>query len=171
MTIDLSRYADEPDTAVTDVRALLSGQLDHYRASLHRKLDALPAADLTRSLLPSGWTPAELLHHLIWVERRWVQWDFAGRTLLDPRGDEDPSGRWRAEAGVDQLRRDHLEAWRVSDELTAGHDLGEHASTVGRFPSDPPTLGWILLHLLQEYARHLGQLDVVVELAVGAVGE
>jgi hypothetical protein len=41
----------------------------------------------------------------------------------------------------------------------------------GRFSSDPPTLGWILAHLLQEYARHVGHLDVVRELIDGSVGE
>jgi hypothetical protein len=43
----------------------------------------------------------------------------------------------------------------------------------GRFtsPDQAPTLVRILFHLLQEYARHLGQLDVVVELATGTTGE
>ncbi|GAA0449675.1 hypothetical protein GCM10010361_12180 [Streptomyces olivaceiscleroticus] len=38
-------------------------------------------------------------------------------------------------------------------------------------PDHHPTLSWILFHLLQEYARHVGQLDVVRELADGATGE
>ncbi len=33
--------------------------------------------------------------------------------------------------------------------------------------ADPPTLDWVLFHLLQEYARHLGHLDIVTELATG----
>jgi hypothetical protein len=37
--------------------------------------------------------------------------------------------------------------------------------------ADPATLERVLLHLLQEYARHLGQLDVAVELATGQTGE
>lgn len=42
----------------------------------------------------------------------------------------------------------------------------------GRFdPAERPTLIWILFHLLQEYARHLGHLDVVRELADGRIGE
>jgi hypothetical protein len=37
--------------------------------------------------------------------------------------------------------------------------------------ADPPTLERILFHLLQEYARHVGHLDIVTELATGAAGE
>ena len=50
-------------------------------------------------------------------------------------------------------------------------ELTERARLGGRFSSDPPTLGWILTHLLQEYARHVGHLDVVRELMDGSVGE
>jgi hypothetical protein len=50
-------------------------------------------------------------------------------------------------------------------------ELTERARLGGRFSSDPPTLGWILAHLLQEYARHVGHLDVVRELMDGSVGE
>jgi hypothetical protein len=45
------------------------------------------------------------------------------------------------------------------------------AATGGRFEADPPPLAWICFHVLQEYARHVGHLDVVVELAGGATGE
>jgi hypothetical protein len=50
-------------------------------------------------------------------------------------------------------------------------ELTERARLGGRFSTDPPTLGWILAHLLQEYARHVGHLDVVRELLDGSVGE
>jgi hypothetical protein len=40
-----------------------------------------------------------------------------------------------------------------------------------RSARQPPTLGWIFCHVLQEYARHLGDLDVVIELAGGSLGE
>jgi hypothetical protein len=57
--------------------------------------------------------------------------------------------------------------------VAQGASLGDRARVGGRFrtPDEAPTLGWILLHLLQEHARHLGHLDVVRELTDGAVGE
>jgi hypothetical protein len=50
-------------------------------------------------------------------------------------------------------------------------ELTDRAKLGGRFSNDPPTLGWILAHLLQEDARHVGHLDVVRELIDGSVGE
>ena len=45
------------------------------------------------------------------------------------------------------------------------HPLDAPASPGGRFASDPPTLEWICFHVLAEYARHAGHLDIVTELA------
>ena len=57
------------------------------------------------------------------------------------------------------------------NQALATRSLDEVASLGGRFTTDPPTLGGICLHLLQETARHAGQLDVAVELAGGPTGE
>ena len=67
---------------------------------------------------------------------------------------------------------ERLEAVAAStDAIASKAELTDRARLGGRFTSDPPTLGWILVHLLQEYARHVGHLDVVRELIDGAVGE
>ena len=52
-----------------------------------------PAAELTRSILPSGWTPIELLKHLQYVENRWLEWGFDGQEVANPWA-EDKDGRW-----------------------------------------------------------------------------
>ena len=49
--------------------------------------------------------------------------------------------------------------------------LDTPASPGGRFAADPPTLEWICFHVLPEYARHAGHLDIAVELAGGPAGE
>ena len=56
-------------------------------------------------------------------------------------------------------------------EVLASHALGEIAAVGGRFRQDPPTLSWICFHVLQEYARHVGHLDIASELAGGPTGE
>jgi hypothetical protein len=58
-------------------------------------------------------------------------------------------------------------------EIVGGSSLEAIARKGGRFAPDreAPSLGWILLHVLQEYARHIGHLDVARELLDGAVGE
>ncbi len=52
--------------------------LDYFRARVTDKVEALPAAELRRTRLPSGWAPLELLKHLRYVERRWLEWGFEG---------------------------------------------------------------------------------------------
>ena len=56
--------------------------------------------------------------------------------------------------------------------VVGSHDLDEKGKPGDRWGgADPATLERVLFHLLQEYARHLGQLDLVVELAAGQTGE
>jgi hypothetical protein len=56
--------------------------------------------------------------------------------------------------------------------LVAGAKLSELGAVGGRFSADKrPTLNWVLFHVLQEYTRHAGHLDIVRELADGSVGE
>ena len=56
--------------------------------------------------------------------------------------------------------------------LVAAHDLADVGQPGDRWDgADPATLERVLLHLVQEYARHVGQLDIVAELAGGPVGE
>jgi len=59
-----------------------------------------------------------------------------------------------------------------SGKVIAAHDLGDTGQPGERWDGEPPaTLERILFHLLQEYARHLGHLDIVSELADGPTGE
>jgi Protein of unknown function (DUF664) len=154
--------------------------LDYYRATCLEKCRSLAAAELTRARLPSGWTPLELLHHLAHMERRWFTWGFLGEPVDDPWGDSGGAGDlpWSVPEGVglaEVAAMLHEQAARTRAVL-ASHDLGEPASRGGRFAGlavdEPlPDLRWICFHVLQEYARHAGHLDVAVEIAGGPVGE
>lgn len=166
-----------PSPAPTDPvpsRALVFlGYLDYFRARVIEKIEGLPDGALRQSRLPSGWTPLELLKHLACVELRWLEWGFDGRPVDDPWGDS-RDGRWYvgAEATLDHLTA----ALRTQAERTRAvieaHDLAETGRPGPRWDgADPPTLERILFHLVQEYARHLGHLDIVAELADGQVGE
>ena len=57
-----------------DKAKLLLGYLDYYRSVIARKLNGLTDAELRSSRLPSGWTPLELLKHLLHMEARWLRW-------------------------------------------------------------------------------------------------
>jgi len=147
--------------------------LDYFRARVTAKLEALPAAEWRRTRLPSGWTPLELLKHLRHVERRWLEWGFEGRDVGDPWAD-DVDGRWYVAADETPATllaelRDQAERSRA---IITSHNLDEVGQPGERWDgADPATLERVLFHLVQEYARHLGQLDIVAELATGLAEE
>jgi uncharacterized damage-inducible protein DinB len=171
----------EPSTAVSDLTELLLGQLRHLRGAVRDKLTGMTAEQLQARILPSGWAPLELLNHLVHMERRWLVWGFLGEAVDDPWGDADAADRWVLPAGdepaelVFQTLAGRLaEAELRTERIATQASLEARAALGGRFADDdphPPTLGWILLHVIQEYARHAGQLDVVRELLDGAIGE
>lgn len=147
--------------------------LDYFRAVLIVKLDGLPETELRSSRLPSGWTPLELLKHVARVEARWLEWGFEGRDVGDPWGDEH-DGRWHVPS--DESLADLVNALKDqavrSRAVVEVHALDEVGQPGERWDGAPPaTLERVLLHLLQEYARHAGHLDVVRELIDGKVGE
>jgi uncharacterized damage-inducible protein DinB len=166
--------ASEPSRSISDPTELLLGQLDYYRSTLQAKLDGLGEDDLRGSILPSGWSPLELLNHLVHVERRWMQWGFEGEQVPEPWGDHEVgTDRWVLLPGdsLETLTARLRDQASRTESVARSAELTQRAAVGGRFPSDPPTLGWILLHVLQEYARHVGQLDVVRELIDGRTGE
>ena len=147
--------------------------LDYFRSRLVSKLQTLPGDELRRSRLPSGWTPLELAKHLRYVELRWLEWGFEGRDVGDPWGDSE-AGRWRV--GPDETLATLLAGLREqaarSQAIIEAHDLDEVGKPGERWDgADPATLERVLFHLLQEYARHVGHLDIVAELATSRSGE
>lgn len=170
----------EPTDAYADTRSRFLDYLDYFRAAVAAKLAGLSEQQarpsrLPSGLLPSGWSPIELAQHLVFMERRWIRWGFLGEQVDDPWGDHDGNDRWAVEPGrtlgdvVEQL----LAGGESTRSVVEGAALSDRAAVGGRFPaeSDPPTLEWILFHVLQEYARHAGHLDIVRELIDGSVGE
>ncbi len=148
--------------------------LDFYRSTLVHRLESLPEAALRASRLPSGWTPIELLKHLTFVELRWFEWGFEGRSVAEPWGDA-RDDRWYVAPGetfADLVAALGAQAERTAA-IVAAHDLDAVGAPGPRWESadPPPTLERVLLHVFQEYARHVGHLDIVVELADGPVGE
>ena len=73
-----------PAPELADPKELLLGYLDYYRSVIARKLNGLTEAELRSSHLPSGWTPLELLKHLVHMEARWLRWGFMAEQLPQP---------------------------------------------------------------------------------------
>jgi Protein of unknown function (DUF664) len=165
----------EPDDALADPAELMIGYLNLYRDVVVRKLVSLEVDDLRLSRLPSGWTPLGLVWHLAHMERRWFSWGFKGEDVDAPWGDSggDPDGGWLVPDDV--TAADATTMLRTVGESTTATlrttPLSAVAAEGGRFDADRPTLAWIAFHVLQEYARHAGHLDIAVELGGGHRGE
>ncbi|MFI7209910.1 DUF664 domain-containing protein [Micromonospora maritima] len=147
--------------------------LDYFRETLLSKVLALSDDEVRRSRLPSGWTPLELLKHLRYVELRWIEWGFEGSEVDDPWGDR-RGDRWYV--APDETRDSLAASLRAQGAHTASVVASNDLAAVGapgpRWDgAAPAALERVLFHLVQEYARHLGHLDVVAELASGPVGE
>ncbi len=163
----------EPTSPVPSRTEVLVGYLDYFRSVVIAKVDGLSAEQLRDSRLPSGWSPLELVKHLTYVELRWLEWGFEGSPVQEPWGDRQDD-RWHV--GPDEDPAELVAALARRGEVTAAiarrHGLDESGAPGERWDGAPPaTLERCLLHLVQEYARHLGHLDVVRELLDGRTGE
>ncbi|MEU4561852.1 DinB family protein [Actinoplanes sp. NPDC023936] len=152
-------------------KAVLSEFLAYQRASVRAILVGLDRTALSASVLPSGWTPLGLVEHLGHAERHWFQEVFRGSAEALPWPDgHAPLTTPRSPAQVFRFYDDQC---RVSDAVIAESALT--ATPVGRHPSEPlgsqtRDLRRIILHVIEETARHAGHLDAVRELIDGRTG-
>jgi uncharacterized damage-inducible protein DinB len=156
----------EPDDTVTDPVARILAYLDHHRSEVRRLTESLDAEQLERRVAPSGWNLLELVEHLVHMERRWLVWGFLGERVVDPEGDRDADGRFVTTRGLAELLGALDAGGRRTTEIAMTHAPEARSSSDGWFADDTPapTLLAICFHVLNEYARHLGHLDIVHEL-------
>jgi uncharacterized damage-inducible protein DinB len=171
----VARNPGEPEKHAATGAARWAAYLDWVREEIVDGVLSLSEEEQRTSRIPSGWTPLELLSHVLHMEQRWFVWGFLGEQVEEPWGDwtvdepwddEAEGAHWYvpAEVTADQL----VERLRAIGERTRSvlrdFPLDATASPGGRFAEDPPTLEWICFHVLAEYARHAGHLDIAVEL-------
>jgi uncharacterized damage-inducible protein DinB len=159
-------FPEPTDPAASRAEVFLR-YLDYFRTEAIDKVRVLPEADRRASRLRSGWAPIELLVHLTYMERRWIEWRFEGRAVPEPWGDE-PDGRWQVPVGTtfDDVVAALTERAAYTTAFVEATDLDQVGVPGPGWP-EPATLERVLFHMLQEYARHLGHLDIATELAVG----
>jgi len=166
---DFLRGRPDPPIAGTEAETLL-GFLEFQRATFAWKCGGLDAEGLRATVGVTTMTLGGLLAHLAHVEDGWFTEDLAGRPAHGADGDvwdtsdrtpEDLRGEW--EAAVERSRA-------VVDETLAGGGLDAVARDP-KPPDRPVTLRWILVHMIEEYARHNGHADLIRETVDGATGE
>lgn len=149
---------------------MLAAFLDYHRDTLPRKLSGLGDDDVRRRLVPSATTLLGIVKHLAYVERWWFQDVFAGRDIDYPWTEEDPDAEWRVDPSdtTGEILALYEREVEVSRQIVASAgSLDEVACRPGK----EMTLRWIMVHMLEETARHNGHMDILRELADGATGE
>jgi uncharacterized Zn finger protein len=152
-----------------DERALLCAMVDYQRAVLLRKVGGLDEDDLRRTMTSTGLTLLGLVKHLAYVERYWFQEVFAGVEVDMPWSDDDPDADWRPEPGesAQEIVALYLAEAERSREIAAAAEL----DTMSAHPDLQASMRWVLLHMLEELARHLGHADLMREQIDGTTGD
>ena len=152
-----------------DERTTLLGVLQRQRDLVAWKLGGVPDQVLNSAATPSGMGPHGLVRHLTNVERSWLRDVFAGQhDLRHDWTEDDPDAEWRVPAGTSMtgLLADYAEESRRCDAVVSAAPSLDVTSA-----SRDVSLRWILLHLVEETARHLGHIDLLREQADGSTGE
>lgn len=150
---------------------LLEAFLDEQREILINKVAGASETDQRKHLVPSETTLLGLVKHLAYVERWWFQDRFAGQDASYPWTDED----WDADFRIEEVESTEaiLDLYRAECEksraITAAASLDDR-SQHGTTSREPPSLLWILLHMIEETARHNGHADILREQMDGATG-
>lgn len=168
------RWAPDFDA---DERSMLTGFLDYHRATLRWKVDGLTRAQMAQRTAASDLTLAGLLKHLALVEDSWFTFRFAGRPEPEPWAgiDWDAEPDWEMRTALDDDPADLLALYDAacarSRAVTDSADsLDQHHQWEG-WTGRPLTLRWVLVHMIEETARHNGHADLLREAIDGATGE
>jgi uncharacterized damage-inducible protein DinB len=153
-----------------DEKESLHVSLDRHRDVVLWKLDGLDDEQLRRAMTPSGTNLLGLVKHLASVEYGWFCRTFGREHDEIPFNEGDPDADMRAAPHettsdiVEYYGRARAAADRVIDEL----DLDDVGTA---WYGDTVSMRWVLIHMIEETARHAGHLDIMRELIDGATGD
>jgi uncharacterized damage-inducible protein DinB len=166
----------EPEPSGPELQQL-NAFLDYQRETVLWKAEGLDAEQLRRAHPPSALTLGGLLNHLALVENHWFEVRFAGLPErehwagVDWKADPDFEFRTAADLDPDELRQRYRDACAHSRDVV-GHADGLDQLSVGAEPDGRHwDLRWVLIHMIEETARHAGHADLIRESVDGEVGE
>jgi uncharacterized damage-inducible protein DinB len=141
---------------------VLHALLQFQRDSLVRKVADLDDASARWSPVGTGTSLLWLVQHMARVEITWVLRRFAGADVVIPGDQPEPGDTLR------DVTARYRQAWQQADAVAFGSGLDELCRSPGAEP--PVSLRWVLMHLLEETARHAGHADIIRELIDGRTG-
>jgi uncharacterized damage-inducible protein DinB len=163
-----------------DEIATLLGFLDYQRATFAWKCNGLDATGLAATVGVSTMTLGGMLKHLALVEDWWFSVRLHGRDAREPWAtvdfDADPDWEWRtaADDSPEQLRtlwEDAVAGSRAAVDEALPRGGLEQPAKQGWTDGRSPSLRWIVVHMIEEYARHNGHADLIRESVDGSTGE
>lgn len=155
-----------------DERKALRHYLQYQRDSVFSVVDGLDEKAWHTSVVPSGWTVAGFVEHLGSMERHWFQHVLAGSENPLPWGEGrppyDPAAAFTCDRPSADILAYYRDQCRRSDEVLARMALsapprGRH----GDPGNEPPSVRWVVLHVIEETAAHSGHLEIARELLDG----
>lgn len=154
-------------------RETLAGFLDYYRATLAIKCDGLTAVQLAeRAVPPSALSLLGLVRHMGEVEQGWFR-GFAGEPITWHYCEQNEDGDFEDVRGDESCVREAFDYWRGecahAREIVAAADLD--ATLYRERSGTTVSLRWILVHMIEEYARHCGHADFLRERIDGLIGD
>jgi len=161
---------------VADERDMLGAFLGYYRAALLDRAHGLDAEQLQITLAPSTLSIGRLISHMAWVERLWFQVRFANEAMSDPFATLD----WDADSDAEMTLSDGLsvEALHELFDDACGYSDAQVAAAAsmddlsqGEPEDKTRNLRWIMIHMIEEYARHCGHADLIRESIDGDIAE
>jgi uncharacterized damage-inducible protein DinB len=174
-TLDTAAYMHDPERrqrrlVTHDEKALLAAFLDYERDTVLWKLTGLSDEQVRLLRTPSGMSLLGLVKHLAYVERSWFQRGFLGQDVYVPwfSGDEDADFRIEQDETAASVLAFYRAEIDKSNRIAASAELHDMMAGDAR---PRRSLRWILIHLIEETARHAGHADLMREMADGQIGE
>ena len=151
-------------------RELLGGTMDWYRAVVARKVEGLPLLDASRTMTPTGLSPLGVVAHLAVAEVAWFAETFAGDPV-EPMWEDHGSFRLRPDDTVESVLAEYNEACKRSRSVVDAATSVDALSSRKAWFRGRVSLRWILVHMIEETARHAGHLDIFREAIDGKTGD
>jgi uncharacterized damage-inducible protein DinB len=153
-----------------DEKASLLAALERHRDVLVWKLEGLDEEQARRAMVPSGSSLLGLVKHVAAVDYEWFCSTFGRDTEPLPFEDDDPEADFRVSPGesVADILAFYARARAASNAVI--EEVGLEETGRAWFGEDV-TLRWVLVHMLEETARHAGHMDILRELIDGATGD
>jgi len=169
---------DDPrgnDSAGSSEREVLLDYLRHFRLTFEMKCEDLDAEQMARrSVEPSNMSLLGLLRHLAAVEHTWFRITMAGEPLPRLWGkDDDRDADFNGAVADDDVVAEAWRSWR--EEVAYAEAFVARAESLDLMSThttrDPISLRELLVHLIEEYARHCGHADLIRERIDGRTGQ